>query len=149
MRLDVKKLSREELENLLVALTFDKSFSTYKKLNWSYLSTAERPEPTCDAINVKHAIRNGENIQKILAIFEENPTKEFRCKDLGEMIDRDYQSITPIIKRLYAKGLLERIVKEEIGMIPYCTWDNKNKRRVDLLRQAVVKVTYYKLAEEV
>lgn len=152
MKLDVKKLTREELENLLVALTFDKTFDTYSKKQKCWCHTCpDDPYTANDVVNVKKIIRNGERIQKILAIFEENPTKEFRCKDLGAMIGREweYQMITPIIKRLYAKGLLERIVKEEIATIPYYVWDDKLNMEVTLTKQAIVNVVYYKLAEGV
>lgn len=150
MKLDVKKLTREELENLLVALTFDKSFDTYsRQSSWSGLTYPDRPHTANDVFNVKDAIRNGERIQKILAIFEKNPTEEFRCKDLGKMINRDYRNVTPIIKRLYAKGLLKRIVKEEIAMIPYYEWDYKRHKDIKLMKEALVEVAYYKLAEGV
>lgn len=149
MKLDVKKLSREELENLLVALTFDKSFDMYSKPTWGGLSYPDRPHTVNDVFNVADAIRNGEKIQKILAIFEKNPTKEFRCKDFGEMFNGKYQMVTPIIKRLYVKGLLERIVKEEIATIPYYEWDNNLHMEITLTKQAIVNVTYYKLAEGV
>ena len=150
MKLDVKKLSREELENLLVALTFDKIFDTYSKKQKCWCHTCpDNPRIANDVCNVKEIIRNGERIQKILAIFEENPTKEFRCKDLGEMVNREHQMITPIIKRLYAKGLLERIVKEEIATIPYYVWNDKLNMEITLTKQAIVNVAYYKLAEGV
>lgn len=149
MKLDVKKLTREELENLLVALTFDKSFDMYSKPTWGVLSYPDRPHTVNDVFNVADAIRNGEKIQKILAIFEKNPTKEFRCKDFGKMFNGKYQMVTPIIKRLYAKGLLERIVKEEIATIPYYEWDYKRHKGIKLMKETLVEVAYYKLAEGV
>lgn len=149
MKLDVKKLTREELENLLVALTFDKSFDMYSKPTWGGLSYPDRPHTVNDVFNVADTIRNGEKIQKILAIFEKNPTKEFRCKDFREMFNGKYQMVTPIIKRLYAKGLLERIVKEEIATIPYYEWDHKRQKSIKLMKETLVNVAYYKLAKGV
>lgn len=150
MKLDVKKLTREELENLLVALTFDKTFDTYSKKQKCWCHTCpDNPHTADDVFNIKKVIQNGKRIQEILAIFEENPTKEFRCKDLGAIIGKEYHEITPIIKRLYAKGLLERIVKKEIATIPYYVWDNNLHIEITLTKQAIVNVVYYKLAEGV
>ena len=155
MKLDVKKLSREELENLLVALTFDESFTWYKmdrpNFNYSYQSE-EEPIKSTHVWNFEKTLEVGKELTKILEYMDQWSLTEqnFYCKTIAEAIGASINHTAYLLRLLVAKGVIKRYTRDKIITVPTyeIKWVNGTYRRLDGTKEIVAKRAYYRLAEE-
>ena len=149
MKLDVKKLSREELENLLVALTFDKSFYWYSNENAKWRNP-NRTRNSTHAVNFNRTLKLGEELTKILEFMSQHPDKNFYCKHLAEHLDTTIGHTSYLLKLLVTKGVVKRFTKTEVVTINTYRYKliNGISHRLNGTEEILVDRAYFRLAEE-